>query len=233
MSKVTKKLILVCDEKTEQYANFLRQLISTNDDKDGEIVGVEDGSVDVAVWLDKDYVANKAQLSSKEHVLFFGDSKISRSETSSMKVKYEKYGMRYGWLGKRAMLQVNKDLLTPEDYDGFIELCKKYETEFEKVSIKYLKKNGKAQIAGAGVGGAATGGALGAASATSIAAGGIGAASGLFAGAVLGGIIPIVAIAGAYQGINKIQTMKTVRDQQYRAITVIMYIDGLSEFLEG
>lgn len=33
MVKATKKLIIVCDEKTEQYANYLRQLISTNDDK--------------------------------------------------------------------------------------------------------------------------------------------------------------------------------------------------------
>lgn len=45
MVKATKKLIIVCDEKTEQYANYLRQLISTNDDKDGEVVGIADGSV--------------------------------------------------------------------------------------------------------------------------------------------------------------------------------------------
>lgn len=45
MVKATKKLIIVCDEKTEQYANYLRQLISTNDDKDGEVVGIADGEL--------------------------------------------------------------------------------------------------------------------------------------------------------------------------------------------
>ena len=49
MGKATKKLIIVCDEKTEQYANYLRQLISTNDDKDGEVVGIADGTVEAAV----------------------------------------------------------------------------------------------------------------------------------------------------------------------------------------
>lgn len=49
MGKATKKLIIVCDEKTEPYANYLRQLISTNDDKDGEVVGIEDGTVEAAV----------------------------------------------------------------------------------------------------------------------------------------------------------------------------------------
>ena len=72
------KLIIVCDEKTEQYANYLRQLISTNDDKDGEVKGVVDGSVEAAVWLDKEYIANKATISSSEHILFIGDNKVSK-----------------------------------------------------------------------------------------------------------------------------------------------------------
>lgn len=100
IGKATKKLIIVCDEKTEPYANYLRQLISTNDDKDGEVVGIEDGTVEAAVWLEKEYLANKAQISSNEHILFIGDNKTSKSESSSMIVKYDKYGMKYGWLGK-------------------------------------------------------------------------------------------------------------------------------------
>ena len=51
-----KKLIITCDSKVEQYANYLRQLISANDDKDGEIVGVKDGELEVVVWNDKQYV---------------------------------------------------------------------------------------------------------------------------------------------------------------------------------
>lgn len=238
IGKATKKLIIVCDEKTEIYANYLRQLISTNDDKEGEVIGVEDGTVDVAVWLDKDYEANKAQISSNEHILFIGDSKVSQKETSSMTVRFEQFGMKYGWLGKRGMLKVDYDPLTPEQYDSFIDLCKKYETEFEKVALKRSKKNKgeKAKAAGAGIGGAAAGGAIGAAGAAPLAAGGIGIAGGLAAGLFAGAIIPVAAVAVAYTSMSEIQIKKKhkqIRDQQYRAATVIMYIDGLQEFLEG
>lgn len=139
MVKATKKLIIVCDEKTEQYANYLRQLISTNDDKDGEVVGIADGTVEAAVWLEKEYLANKAQISSNEHILFIGDNKTSKSESSSMVVKFEKYGMQYGWLGKRAMMKVDNEMLEPESYDEFIEYALGYQSDFEKIAMKRAK----------------------------------------------------------------------------------------------
>ncbi len=140
MVKATKKLIIVCDEKTEQYANYLRQLISTNDDKDGEVVGIADGTVEAAVWLEKEYLANKAQISSNEHILFIGDNKTSKSESSSMVVKFEKYGMQYGWLGKRAMMKVDNEMLEPESYDEFIEYALGYQSDFEKIAMKRKKE---------------------------------------------------------------------------------------------
>ena len=38
---------------------------------------------------------------------------------------------------------------------------------------------------------------------------------------------------GITKGLNKIQVHKKVKDQQYRALSVILYIEGLQEFLEG
>ncbi|MBE5851168.1 MAG: hypothetical protein E7298_13715 [Lachnospiraceae bacterium] len=251
MGKSTKKLIIVCDEKTEAYANYLRQLISTNDDKDGEVVGIADGTVDAAVWLEKDYLANKAQISSNEHILFIGDSKTSKSESSSMIIRFEKYGMKYGWLGKRGMMLVDNEMLDPDQYDQFIEYCLGYETEFERIAMKkpnfkgfLQKKDEKAEedglsevpddvvednveivekpdsdikkkipkalaVAGAAVAGAVVG---------------------------AGAVVPAVgasAAMGISKGINKMQVHKKVKDQQYRALSVILYIDGLKEFLEG
>ncbi len=230
MGKVTKKLIIVCDEKTEIYANYLRQLISTNDDKDEEVVGIADGTVEAAVWTDKEYLANKAQISSNEHILFLGDNKVSKAESSSMIVKFDKYGMQYGWLGKRAMMKIDNEMLSPESYDDFIEFCLGYETEFEKIAMKKakvkveaskdeesdnnkikgfakkvdIKKVGEAVVAGAGVAVAGIPGALAGLSLT--------------------------------VGIDKAQALKNhkkMKDQQYRALTVILYIDGLQEFMEG
>lgn len=40
-------------------------------------------------------------------------------------------------------------------------------------------------------------------------------------------------IFGAVAGINMLKDRKKLRDQQYRALTSILYTDGLTEFLEG
>jgi len=240
MGKATKKLIIVCDEKTEKYANYLRQLISTNDDKDGEVVGIADGTVDAAVWLDKEYLANKAQISSNEHILFIGDNKVSKAESSSMVVKYEKFGMQYGWLGKRAMMKVDNEMLSPESYDEFIEYCLGYQADFEKIAMKRPKPKAikqekteeieaqaevvaerpaeeKKKIDFKKVGEIAKAGAVGAVAAV---------------GGIPGALAGLSAI-GIEKGVDKIQTHKKVKDQQYRALSVILYIDGLQEFLEG
>jgi len=68
-----RKLIIVCDDQTHGYGNYLRQLVSTNDD-DNNIVGTKDGSIGVAVWLEKDYLANMATITSDQHVLFIGEN---------------------------------------------------------------------------------------------------------------------------------------------------------------
>lgn len=251
VGKATKKLIIVCDEKTEKYANYLRQLISTNDDKDGEVVGIADGTVDAAVWLEKEYLANKATISSNEHILFIGDNKVSKSESSSMIIKYDKYGMKYGWLGKRAMMKVDNDMLSAEVYDEFIEYCLGYQTEFEKIAMKkpilksLLSKKEKTTEGESTEIVEAEATDVTEATETNepekkkldlelvkeagkVAAVGIGAA----VAGIPGAITELTAVSIG-NGIDKAQTHKKIKDQQYRALSVILYIDGLQEFLEG
>ncbi len=247
IGKATKKLIIVCDEKTEQYANYLRQLISTNDDKDGEVVGIADGTVEAAVWLEKEYLANKAKVSSNEHILFIGDNKTSKSESSSMVVKFEKFGMQYGWLGKRAMMKVDNEMLEPEAYDEFIEYALGYQADFEKIAMKRAnaKTNEKKDDSDAEaiqvteeatdkekeVGKKAP---KALAQVGAFAAGvGVAAAAGIGAAAAIVPVAGASAAMGITKGINKMQVHKKVKDQQYRALSVILYIDGLQEFLEG
>lgn len=224
LGKSITKLIIVCDDKTEEYANNLRQLVSMNDDKDGEIVGTEDGTVEVAVWLEKDYIANSATISSKEHVLFIGENKTSKKEISSMNVKFDKFGMKYGWLGKRGMMIVADNIKRPETYDKFIEFCLGYQKEFEKV---VLKNSGLEKAAGATAAGAVAAGAV---------AAGAGAAI-LASGGLLAFLAPAALSAVGSVGVTKSVTMmseqKIIKDQQYRALTTILYMDALKEFLEG
>lgn len=210
------QLIIVCDEKTNRYANYLRQLISSNDDEGDEVVGTVDGMVDVVVWLDKDYNANSASLSSREHILFIGNNKISKSETSSMDIKFNMFGMKYGWLGKRAMMQVSDAVLTEDEYNDFIVFCGTYGKEFEKLMNSTSDKSKKKKTFSISVG---TAGAVGAMAAI--------ASPVLIAGAGTVGAI------GALKGLSAHSTHKKIKDQQYQALTTILYIDGLQKFLEG
>lgn len=205
----TKKLIIVCDEKTKDYANYFRQLVSTNDDDD-EIVGVADGSVDAVVWLEKDYVANSATISSTEHILFIGNNKTVISERKYMNVFFDKYSMKYGWLGKRAFMTVEKPISSEKTYSSFIAFCNDKHQKIERIAGKELtSKDSKSKKKKAGK-------LLRAAALTTI------ITNPLTAGyAVVG--------TAAQMQISR----KKILEQQYRVLTALLYLNDLQEFLEG
>ena len=218
----TTELIIVCDEKTVGYANYLRQLVSTNDDEE-EVVGTKDGAIEVVVWLEKDYLANRATITSNQHILFIGENQASKNEISSMNVKFDKYGMKYGWLGKRGMMLVSEVISQPETYNEFIELCRNYKTEFELIEFK---KSLPEQAIDAAVG------AMGDIPNVISNVGNtlfsflVGSAPAIAADAVN-------AVAEATKWITTTDDQRKITDQQFRALTIILYMDGLSEFLEG
>ena len=117
-----KKLIIVCEEKLHRYGDFLAQLISGNDDKDGKIVGIKDGAAAAQVWTEKEYTSNAAQISSEQYLLFIGNSKLIKEKRYHMQKKYSEYGMNYGWLGKQAVLFVDRSLSFSE-YETFFQLA--------------------------------------------------------------------------------------------------------------
>ena len=114
----TRTLIIVCDDDQRKHADFLAQLISLEDDSPESVVGVKDGSVAARVWSEKDYKNNSPTMSSNQHVVFIGNSKLIKEKRSHMMVKYDQYGMKYGWLGKQAVLSVD-DVVGVEEYDAF------------------------------------------------------------------------------------------------------------------
>ena len=128
IGKPLTKLIIVCGEKEKKYGNYLRQLICTNDDIDGEVVGAEDGTVDVTVWSEEEYKSNSPTISSSVYLLFIGENKISKSEIVSMPIVFDRFGMKYGWRGKRGMLIVDKTLTNPELINEFGLYTQKFES---------------------------------------------------------------------------------------------------------
>lgn len=134
-----RKLILVHSDNTEVFANYLQMLISANDDVNGEVVGVEDGSVETAIWSEKEYAAQKPTLSSVDHILFIGRGKTLSKETYGMNTKFEKYGMKYGWLGKRAYLTVDGSPIRKKELQSFIDFAKTYNPDLKDNEVVGIK----------------------------------------------------------------------------------------------
>ena len=214
-----KKLIIVCDNKTEEYANLLRQLISSKDDTENEVVGIEDGTVGVVVWLEKEYRDNMATISSNEHILFLGNGEVSKKEfNSSMKMYYDQFGMTYGWLGNRGVLRVTTEIDDEEEYNKFVELYSNFNLDFEAIEFKNFRET----VAGMTAGGLAAAG---------MTAGGL--AAGLAAGIV--GVAGAAGVAGAGiigSKVVSINRQKKIKQQQYHTLVVAFYREGLAKFLE-
>lgn len=198
-----KKLIIVCEEKLRQYGDFLAQLISLQDDKDEEIVGVKDGTVAAQVWTEKEYTANAPQISSEQYILFIGNSKLLREKRTYMQVQFSQYGMCYGWLGKQAAIFVDH-VVALEEYDDFIALAQGNQPEVTKlVEAKAEVKNNAALDKYTP------------------------------AKAIMVGMVnPLVAVIGqGVKHTIKAANNKKIEAQQYSCLTLLFYLKGLAAFL--
>ncbi len=199
-----KELIIVCDESLMEYANYLMALISQNNDKDG--------TVSAAIWPPKVYKDTLPKITSNTHILFIGSFKEAKEQRKNVNSKFNEYGMHFGWLGKRAVMYVDDKMLKKDEYDQFLKFSKNYQKEFEKATVNIANKLLGAVGLEAGVISAAI---SSAAIFSPIAAGTAGLAFGVY-GLISGTI-----------------AHKKIKDQQYRCLTMALYLDGLQKFLEG
>lgn len=199
-----KKLIIVCEEKLRQYGDFLSQLVSLQDDKGEDVVGVKDGAVAAQVWTEKEYTANAPQISSEQYILFIGNSKMMKEKRAFMQEHFSQYGMCYGWLGKQAAVFVDY-VVSIEEYDGFIalaqgnqpEVTKLIEAKSEVKSNSDLEKYTPAKAF------------------------------------LLGMVTPVAAaLAQGVKHTVKAANNKKIEAQQYSCLTLLFYLKGLSPFLE-
>lgn len=209
-----RNLIIVCEEKCRGYGDYLSQLISSEDDTEDTIVGTKDGEVAVQVWGEKDFKANQVQLSSNQYILFIGHSKLIKEKSSHMNIVFSEFGMKYGWLGKQAVLGVEKTVGRNE-YDSFWNLATKYLADFESKKLieekNKNKKPNKSVIAAAAV-------------ATPLAAR-------IIVPLVAPLATPIAASAAAVVAAKNITLNKKIEEQQYSCAVMKFYLDDLSKFL--
>lgn len=131
-----KSLIIVCTENTKKYGNYLMQLIGLNDDEDGRTVGIADGSVEAALWTEKEFEANRPTITSSQKIIFIGDSKAIRTERANMNHIFNEYGLHIDRLGNREALYINEKSLKKNEYEDFLNFANGYQKEFENVSKK-------------------------------------------------------------------------------------------------
>ena len=209
-----KNLIILCDEKSKEYANYLSQLISMEDDTEDTTVGVKDGSVQAQVWLEKDYKANSATISSTQHIVFIGNGKLLKEQRSHMKNEFSNYGMVHSKLGRRAAIYVD-DVVALDKYNEFISFAQNYEKDITKlVNDKSKKVDAAGVAAGAGVG----------------------------AGAVLGGkamaaiiapvaLAPLIGLGVSIPLAKRLKLKARIKDQMYSCAIMKFYLEDLNKFL--
>lgn len=115
-----KTLIVVY--KDELLVNQLKKLIETKDDgNEKSVVGTTDGSVQIVAWTEKVWLEQKKTGNITAKVLFIGDIKGTDKLVPVIDVKFDQYGVKYGWAGNQAVLIANpKEMKTREDYASFI-----------------------------------------------------------------------------------------------------------------
>jgi len=120
MFGMTETLIVVY--KDEMLVNQLKKMVETKDDTENEQVGTRDGSINIVAWSEKVWLANKKAGNIKDKVLFLGDVKGTDKLIPVIDVKFDEYGVRFGWAGNQAVLYTDiKAISKREDYLEFIE----------------------------------------------------------------------------------------------------------------
>lgn len=132
-TNISKTLIVVY--KDELYANQIKKLIETKDDsEDGQTIGTKDNSVKVVAWNEKTWLANKKAGNIDSKVLFIGDIKGVDKLIPVVDVVFDKYGVKYGWAGKQAVVFIDSSFLS--DYDRYTEFLAEIEELPMPESIK-------------------------------------------------------------------------------------------------
>ena len=135
MFTASKPLIVVY--KDEIILNQLKKLVESKDDTSEKIVGSKDGSINIVAWTEKVWLANKKPGNIQGKILFINDIKGTDKLIPVLDVKFNEYGIRYGWAGNQAILYVNsKELIERSSYLNFI-------SELSKLPIPEMYKQPK------------------------------------------------------------------------------------------
>lgn len=121
-----KEVIIVYDNESKEYCDYLFALISTKKDTVARCLSLQQ------------YEENIATLSSENNIIFIGNNKIIESKIKYTNNTFKKYGMNYGWIGRHCMLYVEDEMLEQDEYREFIDYTSKINTKFKEENMSAL-----------------------------------------------------------------------------------------------
>ena len=121
-----KEVIIVYDNESKEYCDYLFALISTKKDTVARCLSLQQ------------YEENIATLSSENNIIFIGNNKIIESKIKYTNNTFKKYGMNYGWIGRHCMLYVEDEMLEQDEYREYIDYTSKINTKFKEENMSAL-----------------------------------------------------------------------------------------------
>ena len=117
----TKKTLIVV-YKDELLMNQLRKMVETHDDSEQRIVDTKAVSINIVSWKEKVWLGKEKAGDIQGKILFLGEIKGTDKLIPVLDIKFDEYGVRFGWAGNRAVVYVDPKVLTArKDYDAFLE----------------------------------------------------------------------------------------------------------------
>lgn len=120
MFEIKKTLIVVY--KDELLVNQLKKMVETH--SSSEQSGIENGrlSINLVSWTEKVWLENKKAGNIQEKILFLDEIKGTDKLIPVIDVKFDEYGIKFGWAGNQAIVYADpKALNACEDYNAFLE----------------------------------------------------------------------------------------------------------------
>lgn len=127
--------------KDDLLFSELRKLVDTDDDEDGRIVGTRDGTVRIVRWDEKKWRFRRNANVTNDKVIVTGDIPGAKNDLKLMEPRFEKYGVKYGWIGGCAYIDADlRKIRGKYVYDAFL-------AEFNSLPLPAeLKKDKKMRL---------------------------------------------------------------------------------------
>lgn len=89
------------------------------------------------LWNEKDYNDRKQSITDYDKVIFFGKARKieERARTKNVRIKFDRFGMRYGWAGNICTLYSSDSKLSWDDWADFVEYCKEMKRKYYDMLI--------------------------------------------------------------------------------------------------